>query len=142
MEAEIRAYIVQCWGEARVKLNTPEMQAFANRKLVDQFREAQENAMQDDWRVGAIQAFLAKKIAGELTCVREVCHRALSPNPDFPKEQSLVESKGIVKILNRLPDWERVSGPRIVGMYGKQRCWEKKADTSDEDKYNLEFWEE
>lgn len=140
-EAEIRAYIVQCWGEAREKLNTPEMQAFANRKLVDQFREAQENAMQDDWRVGAIQAFLAKKIAGELTCVREVCHRALSPNPDFPKEPSLVESKDIGKILNRLPDWERVSGSRVVGLYGNQRCWRKIGDL-EEDNYNLEFWEE
>lgn len=140
-EPEIRAYIVQCWGEAREKLNTKDMQAFANRKLLDQFREAQENAMQDDWRVGAIQSFLAKKLPGELTCVREVCHRALSPNPDFPKEPSLVESKDIGKILNRLPDWERVGGSRVVGMYGSQRCWKKLGEPGD-DNINLDFWEE
>ena len=101
------------------------MQPFADRRLLGAYRQAQENAMQDDWRVGAIQAFLDRKLPGELTCVREVCHMALSPNPDFPKEPSLVESKDIGKILNRIPGWERMNGSRVVGMYGNQRCWKK-----------------
>lgn len=124
-EAEIREYILQCWAEAREKLHTKEMQPFADRKLLDKYQEAQENAMQDDWRVGAIQDFLEKKSPGELTCVRELCHRALSPNPDFPKEPTLVESKDIGKILNRLKGWERV-GSRKIGIYGNQKCWRKK----------------
>ena len=123
-EQEIRDYIMQCWAEAREKLHTKEMQPFADRKLLDKYQEAQDNAMQDDWRVGAIQDFLEKKLPGELTCVREVCHRALSPNPDFPKEPSLVESKDIGKILNRLKDWERV-GSRKISIYGNQKCWRK-----------------
>ena len=101
------------------------MPNFADRKLVSVYREVQENAMQDDWRVGAIQAFLDRKNPGELTCVRELCHRALSPNPDFPKEPSLVESKDIGKIMDRLPGWDRVNGARSIGNYGKQRCWQK-----------------
>ena len=125
-EKEIREYILQCWAEAREHLHDKSMQPFADRKLLNVYQEVQDNAMQDDWRVGAIQAFLDRKNPGELTCVREVCHRALSPNPDFPKEPSLVESKDIGKILNRFKDWERVSSPRIVGMYGRQRCWIKK----------------
>ena len=125
-EVEIREYIMQCWAEAREKLHTKEMQPFADRKLLDKYQEAQENAMQDDWRVGAIQEFLDKKLPGELTCVRELCHRALSPNPDFPKEPTLVESKDIGKIMNRLKDWERCRSMRVVGNYGKQRCWQKK----------------
>ena len=123
-EEEIRADILQCWAEARVKLRTKEMQPFADRKLLDKYQEAQDNAMQDDWRTGAIQAFLEKKNQGEMTCVRELCHRALSPNPDFPKEPTLVESKDIGKILNRLKDWERV-GTRKIGIYGNQKCWRK-----------------
>lgn len=126
-EQEIRAYIMQCWAEARVKLNTPEMQPFANRALAKLFLEAQENAMQDDWRVGAIKLFLERKLPGETTCVREVCHRALSPNPDFPKEPSLVESKDIGKILDRLEDWDRV-GVRRCGVYGSQNAWRKRDD--------------
>jgi len=124
-EAEIREYILQCWAEAREHLHDEFMQPFADRKLLDKFQEAQDNAMQDDWRVGAIQAFLERKNPGELTCVRELCHMALSPNPDFPKEPSLIESKDIGKIMNRLKDWERVGNKRI-GMYGVQRCWIKK----------------
>lgn len=126
-EDEIRAYVLQCWAEAKAKLGTKAMQPFANRELVKVFEEAQENALQDDWRVGAIQVFLDKKLPGELTCVREVCHRALSPNPDFPKDPSLAESRDIGKILNRLKDWERV-GVRKIANYGKQACWRKKDD--------------
>lgn len=139
-EDEIREYILQCWAEAREHLNKKSMKPFADRKLLDAYQEAQENAMQDDWRVGAIQTFLARKNPGELTCVREVCHRALSPNPDFPKEPSLVESKDIGKILNRLKDWERVNGARTVGAYGKQKCW-KKLGEIEPNTTEKPFWE-
>ena len=137
-EDEIRAYALQCWAEAKAKMGTAEMQPYADRTLWDVYRERQESAMQDDWRVGAIAAFLDRKNAGELTCVREVCHRALSPNPDFPKEPSVIESKDISKILDRMPGWTRVSGPRTVGMFGKQRCWRKTAQA----KADKPFWEE
>ena len=125
-EEECREYALQCWAEAKAKISTPEMFPFANRSMVSEYQEAQENAMQDDWRVGAILAFLDRKSPGELTCVRELCHRALSPNPDFPKEPTLVESKDIGKIMNRMHGWERVNGARNVGVYGKQKCWKKK----------------
>lgn len=127
-EQEIRDYILQCWAEARELYKAGRMQNYADRSLVPEYRQAQENATQDDWRVGAIQAYLDKKLPGELTCVREVCHRALSPNPDFPKEPTLVESKDIGAVITRLPDWERCNGARVIGMYGKQRCWRKKDD--------------
>ena len=140
-EDEIRTYILQCWGEAREKLHTKEMQPFADRALLNYFQEAQDNAMQDDWRVGAIKAFLDRKLPGELTCVREVAHRALSPNPDFPKEPTLVESKDIGKILNRLPGWERMNGSRVVGAYGNQRCWKKVGEPT-EVKPDKPFWED
>ena len=139
-EQEIRDYILQCWAEAREKLNTKEMQPFADRALLNYYQEAQENAMQDDWRVGAIKLFLDRKIPGELTCVREVCHRALSPNPDFPKEPSLIESKDIGKILDRLKDWERV-GVRRCGVYGSQNAWKKLGDP-DAIKPDKPFWED
>lgn len=123
-EDEIRDYILQCWAEARDKYNEGRMPNYADRKLVDVYRQRQEDAMQDDWRVGAITEFLERKAPGELTCVREVCNRALSSDPDRPHEPSLVESKDIGMILNKLPDWERCSA-RKIGDYGKQRCWRK-----------------
>ena len=141
-ETECREYALQCWAEAKEKIDTPSMQPFANRSMTNEYQAAQENAMQDDWRVGAIAAFLDRKNPGELTCVREVCHRALSPNPDFPKEPSLVESKDIGKILNRLPGWERVNGARNVGTYGKQKCWKKKEVEMNDSADEKPFWEE
>ena len=123
-EQEIRAYILQCWAEAREKYMQDRMPNYADRKLVDVYRQKQEEAMQDDWRVGAITAFLEKKAEGELTCVRELCHKALSPDPDFPKEPSLIESKDIGMIMNKMPGWERV-GSRRIGSYGPQKCWKK-----------------
>lgn len=155
-EDEVRDYICQCWAEARDRYKAGKMPNYADRKLVKEYREAQENAMQDDWRQGAIEAFLEQKVEGEYTCVREVCHRALSSNPDFPKEPSLVESKDIAMIMNKLPDWERV-GTRKVGNYGKQKAWRKikpnaletlakevsKAETKKEvSKANSSFWDD
>lgn len=139
-EDEIRDYIEQCWAEAKVLFDKRQMPNYADRRYIALYREAQENAMQDDWRVGAIQAFLDRKLPGELTCVREVCHRALSPNPDFPKEPSLAESKDIGRILNKLKDWERVNGSRTVGNYGKQRVWRKRGEAAQ--KPDKPFWED
>ena len=127
-EQECRDYILQCWAEARELYKQGKMPNYADRKLIPLYREAQENATQDDWRVGAIQAYLDRKLPGELTCVREVCHRALSPNPDVPKEPSLVESKDIGAIITRTPGWEKLKSVRFIGNYGKQRCWQKSLD--------------
>ena len=140
-EDKIREYIMQCWAEAKVLMEKHEMPNYANQALVNLYREAQENAMQDDWRVGAVKVFLDRKLPGELTCVREVCHRALSPNPDFPKEPSLVESKDIGLIITKMKDWERCKSPRRVGLYGMQRCWQKKGDAK-VPQPDKPFWEE
>ena len=135
-EEEVREYCLQAWAEAKAKIDTPEMQPFANKSLLPVYQEAQENALQDDWRVGAIMSFLDQKKPGEYTCVRELFHRALSPNPDFPKEPSLVESKDVGMILNGLPGWKRVASPRNIGSYGKQRCWQK-TEASEEDEWEV-----
>ncbi|MBR0161152.1 MAG: hypothetical protein IJQ02_07730, partial [Oscillospiraceae bacterium] len=127
-EQEIRDYILQCWAEAREKYKVGNMPNYADRKLVGLYRDAQENAMQDDWRVGAISAFLEMKSKGERTCVRELCHRALSPNPDFPRDPGLIESKDIGMIMNRMAGWKRI-GPVNFAKYGKQRAWEKVEST-------------
>ena len=111
------------------------MPNFANQALLNLYRQAQEDAMQDDWRVGAIQEFLEQKAPGELTCVREVSHRALSPDAAFPKDPTLAESKDIGQIIDKLPDWERVNGARKVGLYGKQACWRKVKQENNDDSF-------
>ena len=134
IEAEVREYIAQCWAEALHFKDDSYMKPFVNSSLSKEIVAAQDNAMQDDWRVGSIQAFLDRKKPGELTCVRELCRSALYP--DQLKEPSFAESKDIGQIMNRLDGWERV-GVRKIGMYGKQNCWRKIEPQSDKP-----FWEE
>ena len=124
-EAEIREYVLQCWAEAREKLKAGKMPNYASKELVAEYRRRQDSAMQDDWRVGAIEEFLGKKNPGEITCVREICHRTLSPDPDRPHEPSLIESKEIGMIMNRLGDWEKLREKKRCGSYGPQWCWMK-----------------
>ena len=111
-------------GPILQKYKKGEMPNYASKSLVNEYRKRQEEAMQDDWRVGAIQQVLDRKYDGEYTCVREICHQALSNDPDRPHEPSLVESKDIGMIMNKMPGWERRSA-RVVGNYGRQRCWQK-----------------
>lgn len=125
-EQEIREYIMQCWAEAKVRMDRGEMPNYADQSLTEDYRAAQEAATQDDWRVGAIQAYLDKKIPGEAVCIREVAHRALSINPDLPKDPTLAESKDIGMIIDKLSEWERSPTKRTCGSYGRQRCWVKK----------------
>ena len=124
-EEEIRAYILQCWAEARDKYKAGHMQNFAKKELVAIYRERQEMARQDDWREGAISEFLDRKLPGEYTCVREIFHRALSPDPDRPHEPSLVESKDVGMIIGKMPDWIRQPKKHRIGSYGSQWCWQK-----------------
>ena len=145
-EEEIRAYILQCWAEAREKYLAGKMPNFANRKLLSVYREKQEDAMQDDWRQGAIMAYLDLKAEGEYTCVRELCHKCLSPNPDFPKEPSLIESKDIGMMMNKMQEWVRVGNKRI-GSYGVQKCWQKTGprkapDQAEQKKEAAPLWED
>lgn len=137
-EDEVREYVLQCWAEAKAKMHTDEMKPFAKAELLEEYTKAQEEAMQDDWRVGAIKLFLEQKNPGELTCVRELFHRALSPNPDFVKEPTFSESKDIAKIMDSNKDWERVGNKRI-GTYGVQKCWKKRGEKPTEDDDDFPF---
>lgn len=124
-EQEIRDYICQCWAEALVKYKNGTMNNYANREYIDLYREAQEAAMQDDWRVGAITQFLETKMPGDYTCVRELCHKALSANQDFPHDPTFSESKDIGMIMAKQTDWEPCGRKRLPD-YGQQRAWRKK----------------
>lgn len=124
-EAEIREYVLQCWAEAKEKLKNGKMPNYASKELVAEYRRRQDSAMQDDWRVGAIEDFIEKKYPGEITCVREICHRALFPDSDRPHEPSLIESKEIGMIMNRQKDWVRLKDKRRCASFGPQWCWQK-----------------
>ena len=77
-EKAIKEYIRQCWAEAVHLYKDGKLQAFARKEVLDQIREAQEAAMEDDWRIGAIEQYLEdqKKAASPSW-----------PNDELPKQK-------------------------------------------------------
>lgn len=129
-EAECREYIMQCWAEALVKYRRGEMKNYARRDLVEDYRAAQEDAMMDDWRVGAIETYLADKAIGDFVCVRELCQKALSKD-GLGHDPSIVESKDIGLIMQKMSDWEK-TGLHNYSEFGRQRSWVKTKESLQE----------
>lgn len=131
-EEECRDYIAQCWAEAKARLDKGEMPGYADMSLRDEYKAAQEEAMEDDWRIGVIGKYLDEKEEGELVCIRELAHKALSPNPEFPKDLSRKESVELSNILTTyFSPWVKV-GLKWTTDYGTQRCWRRKRETNRE----------
>lgn len=130
-EAECREYIKQCWAEMRdkYKLHDKSAQNFAKRELVDVYREQQDNARQDDWREGAIEAYLSTKALGDYVCIRELTNKALAKD-GIGHDPSVVESKDLGMIMSRFEDWTRV-GLHNFQEYGRQRSWQKSISADD-----------
>lgn len=124
-EQECREYIVQCWAEMRdrYKARDKSAQNFAKRELVDVYREQQDAARQDDWREGAIEAYLADKDPGEYVCIRELTQKALAVG-GMGHDPSVIESKDLGMIMARFSEWEKV-GLHNYPEYGRQRSWQK-----------------
>lgn len=123
-EAECREYILQCWAEASEKYRKGQMPNYANRALLDDFKAAQEAAMEDDWRVGAIEKYLDAQPLGSLVCVRQLKREALTMG-DFAQDPTAKESQEIGVIMNKFSNWERCDKPQYTPNYGRQRCWRR-----------------
>ena len=130
-EEEIRADVLQCWAEAREKFKTGTFPPYADRALLTQYRQAQEDALESDWRPGVIEKYLSVKPHGYLVCIKEIWSDCLSPDsPALPKRSDQTD---ISQIMDRMPGWKKV-GRQQTERYGRQRCWQKiVADDSPDD---------
>lgn len=130
-QEEIREYAIQCWAEAWDKYRRNEMPNFAKKELRDEYKAAQDNALQDDWRVGAVKAFLDDLPQGHLVCAREIMHKALSADPEHPRDPSMRDSKEIGEIMLQFSDeWEKAKTSMRTAEYGIQRVWKKISDAT------------
>jgi len=123
-EGIIKEYIRQAWAEAVHMYKEGKLQQFARKEVLEQIREAQEAAMEDDWRIGAIEQYLEdnKKSAGATVSVVELWHRALNePDESKPARKDSIE---ITQIISNMPGW--VMGPnKISTQWGRQRYFRK-----------------
>lgn len=124
-EQECRDYIIQCWAEARVKFERDEMPAFADRSLLSEYKHAQDEAMEDDWRIGVIEKYLDEKSPGDTVCIKELKCEALFPDSDFQRDLTPKETQEIYRIVATIPEWTNI-GRKYTAKYGRQRCWQKK----------------
>lgn len=123
-EQAIREYIRQCWAEAVHLYKEDKLQPFAKAEVLDQIRAAQEAAMEDDWRIGAIEQYLNdnKKQQGATVSVIELWHRALGePEESKPTRKDSIE---ITQIISNIPGWIQCPKP-IMTSWGKQRAFRK-----------------
>lgn len=122
-EEEIREYIRQCWAEAVSKYRSGNMPAYAKREYISDIREAQEAALEDDWRVGPIREFLAKKAASDdpFTCIKELWDE-LNKNYDIQRPPERSDSIDIAKIVSMERGWVK-AGQHRFDKHGSQKSY-------------------
>ena len=128
-EFELKGFIRQCWAEAKARYDAGNMPPCEDRSIITEIKAAQEDALEDDWRVGAIQAYLEKKPIGTRVCIRELRQFVVHPTDNNLKDDKK-ESRDIGIMLDREPGWESLGSkkarPTKCGKeYGAQYCWEK-----------------
>lgn len=126
-EAECRAYIEQCWAEARDRMILGKMDAFADRALIEEYRAAQDNAMEDDWRVGKIQQYLEPLAAGTMVCAVQLYCECLYDDTALKPKRA--DSLAIAQIMAKFEEWTPV-GLQYTTKYGRQRCWKCEKSTA------------
>lgn len=126
-EKEVRAYINQCWAEARDRFKAGKMPAIPDRRLADVCREAQEAAVVPDWRIGCIQDFLNRQPAGGFVCLKLIWDEALfQGNSNIPVMRRSDQTE-LATLLDHLPNLERC-GKRKFAKYGQQVTWRRTAE--------------
>ena len=123
-EKIIKEYIRQAWAEAVQLYRDGKLQPFAKKEVLEQIRQAQEAAMEDDWRIGAIELYLEehKKRSGSTVSVIELWHYALNePDESKPTRKDSIE---ITQIITNIPGWVSCPSP-LMTKWGKQKSFRK-----------------
>lgn len=122
-EKEIKNDIKQCWAEAKYLYDLGELPPFADRKLLDIIREHQAAAVEDDYRVGMIKAYLEGDGKDEkkkdVVCSVELWQKALK---EYGKP-SRKDSNEISVIMQSFPNWEKSKNAYRFEVYGTQKAW-------------------
>lgn len=122
---ELKSDIAQCWAEAYALYRRGEMPPFLDKSLIDDARWRQEDALEDDYRVGMIAKYLNDKQPGDTVCIIELWLRALGE--DFKPTRK--DSNEISAILQNMPGWVRC-GNVWTQNWGVQKGWRKVSSTT------------
>ena len=113
---EIQSDIIQAWAEAKYLFDKGELYPYADRSLLEDIRAKQEQAVEDDYRVGMIEEYIEKK---DKVCIMELWKYALDNEFSKPTRR---ESNEITLILQSIGGWERGKIERHHA-FGNQMFW-------------------
>ena len=134
-EAECREYIKQCWAEALAKINTDFMAPYAKREIKPIIETMQENATEDDYRIGMVQAWLDREAPDEV-CSGMIWEEALQM--DLSRYSKTDQTQIGLIMNNSIVGWEKCKAGQMKSFskYGRQRYWRRKGKKLAKPTYN------
>ena len=111
-----------CWAEAKALYDEGKIPPFADRRLLAEIRQQQEDATEDDYRVGLISGYLENKME---TCILDLWKNALGN--DFTKP-SKKDSQELGLIMQSIPGWSKQDRVKRFPAFGVQRWWARETE--------------
>jgi len=134
-EDECRDYIMQCWAEAKALYDKGKLPAYADRSILEDIREMQASAEEDDYRVGMILNWL-DNTEWNTVCAAQVWVEALNNElQKFTKK----DSSDITLIMAKMPGWKREQSTKRFNQYGVQRFWSRTVPKAPSEEDELPF---
>lgn len=124
-KAEIQEYIEQCWAEAYALYQKGELPPVLDKSILPEAQYRQESALEDDYRVGMVKAYLDGKSEGESVCIIELWQQALGES--FKPTRK--DSNEVALIMQNAPGWIKMPSVQITSRWGRQRCWIKQVSS-------------
>jgi len=121
---EICEYIKQCWAEAKVLYDRGEIPPYADRRLIEDIRQMQDEATEDDYRVGLIESYLEDRSE---TCVLDLWKNALNNEYTKPTKK---DSQEIGIIMQSIPGWQKQDKVKRFAAFGVQKWWARERQIS------------
>ena len=129
---EIQADIIQAWAEAKHLYDEGQLQPYADRNLLAEIKAKQEQAVEDDYRVGLISDYVSSK---EKVCILDLWKFALKNDFSKPTRK---DSNELALILQSLGGWER-GKVEHTNTFGNQLYWYRTEKFIEEEDGNAPF---
>lgn len=124
-----RAYLLQVWAEAMEIYQSGQYSMKFSKPVQRKLVEVQKDFMPEDTEAGMIIGFL-ENYRGNQVCSKQLYREALHHEYDEPKRWQIHD---INEIMNTaVTGWRYFSNPRAFDRYGRQKGWERIADSGNE----------
>ncbi len=129
----VEAYFEQAWAEAVDTYKSGRGSLVLDRPMQAYAMERQRQYLEDDPRVGAIQAYLDERDdADGPVCVAELCERALGLSREDYYGKRSVSNEIHAIMRTEVAGWRKIDRKKMTRAYGAQYCYERIPDEGSE----------